>query len=112
MKMKRWTGRINTESGVVEQAGYSFMCPGCKERHSVVTQGAGPQWTFNGDEDHPVLTPSVLVTGYRFVGPGDEAEPIRCHSFVGCNGAQTGQIIFLNDCSHVLAGQVVDLPEL
>ena len=31
----------------------------------------------------------------------------RCHSYV-----KDGQIQFLNDCSHVLAGQTVDLPEL
>ena len=35
-----------------------------------------------------------------------------CHSFVGCNGALPGQIIFLSDCTHDLAGQVVDLADL
>ncbi|MCL4695464.1 MAG: hypothetical protein KJ023_00155 [Burkholderiaceae bacterium] len=37
--------------------------------------------------------------------------PLRsvCHSFVGCNGAQPGQIVFLSDCTHALAGQVREL---
>jgi hypothetical protein len=35
-----------------------------------------------------------------------------CHSFIGINGAKPGEIIFLSDCTHALAGQVRPLPEL
>lgn len=122
MKVKRWEGG--------GQAGYSFFCPGCKSRHSVRTGGAS--WTFNGDVHKPVLSPSVLVTSGHYAGrmadgscwctynaeqlaKGEEPAPFtcqRCHSFVGCNGAQPGQIIFLSDSTHELAGQTVDLPDL
>ncbi|MNT63780.1 hypothetical protein D3C72_2016250 [compost metagenome] len=65
-----------------------------------------PKWGFNGDLERPVLTPSVLQNWESSKGRR------CCHSFVGCNGAQPGQITFLGDCTHALAGQTVDLPEL
>lgn len=73
-----------------------FHCPACDEVHAVRTGPNGWQW--NGDRDKPTLTPSVLVTGR-----GDPN--YRCHSFV-----TDGRIQFLDDCSHALAGQTVDLP--
>ena len=38
-------------------------------------------------------------------------QDVLCHSYVGINGAKPGQIIYLNDSQHYLAGKVVDLPE-
>lgn len=83
-------------------------------------------WDFNGDFDRPVFGPSVLSRQTMNEPPvtPENIEQWRkqpweqhkvahvCHSFVGCNGAQPGQIIFLNDCTHALAGQTVDLPEI
>jgi hypothetical protein len=96
--------RVNHGSG--ELYGWRFTCPGCSQWDEpgsslhgthVVTTG----WTFNGDVDKPTLSPSVLVTGkYR-----DEER--RCHSFV-----HDGRIQFLSDCTHNLAGQTVELPEV
>lgn len=94
-----------------------FDCPGCGRTHAIYTQDTpadfiGPRWTFNGDFEKPVLSPS-LKCEYHEEGvsaPGDTDKV--CHSFVGCNGAQPGQIIFLGDCTHALAGQVVDLPQI
>jgi hypothetical protein len=113
-RIKRWEGG--------GQAGYNFFCPGCRDRHSVRTEG-GPAWTFNGDVERPVFTPSVLVNALELVRDADgkwtgewvrdgagQPVPLVCHSFVGCNGAQPGQIVFLGDCTHALKGQVVDLP--
>ena len=76
---------------------YFFMCPGCKETHRVYIGPGG--WVFNGDYNNPTLTPSVLVTA--------EPTPYRCHSFV-----TNGKIQFLSDCSHELAEQMVELPEI
>lgn len=75
-----------------------IMCPACDTYHAV-----NGSWEFNGDKDFPTFSPSLLVTipGHR--GPKD----YRCHSFV-----RNGQIIFLSDCSHAMAGKTVDLPEL
>lgn len=92
----------------------SFMCPGCNQRHAVmVGVGSGPRWGWNKDLVNPTLTPSVLVTWTEpsdlpgeFDDPSKDIEK-RCHSFV-----RNGNIEFLTDCSHVLAGKTVPLPEL
>ncbi|MDB5358827.1 MAG: hypothetical protein JWO51_124 [Rhodospirillales bacterium] len=101
--------------------GLTFFCPGCQERHQVTTNGPNP-WGWNGDLVRPTFTPSVLVTSGHFM-PGRDGkncwciysathpdEPAsfvckRCHSFV-----TDGQIQFLGDCTHALAGKTVPLP--
>lgn len=106
--VKRWEGG--------GRAGYNFRCPGCREVHSLPTEGDGVRWSFTGDAARPVFTPSVLVTWSEpsdveehFDDPAHDIKRV-CHSFIGCNGAQPGQIVFLGDCTHALAGKVVDLP--
>lgn len=83
-----------------------FKCPGCGRDHWI-QHGAddGPNWGWNGSLDNPTFTPSVLVT-YEGVDAGkDGAPPAVCHSFV-----TDGQIQYLSDCTHNLAGQTVELP--
>ena len=101
-----------------------FRCPGCNETHMVTTgDGAGPRWGYNGNAEAPTFTPSILIRSGHYV-PGYEAGPCWCtyakehpdedevfkcsvcHSFV-----RDGQIQFLNDCTHALAGQTVQLPD-
>lgn len=79
-----------------------WYCPGCKGVH-MIRYGEG-QWTWNMDRDKPTFHPSVLVTYSGF----DEDKPIKeiCHSFV-----RDGNMQFLNDCTHELAGQTVPIPE-
>lgn len=125
-KLRKWADSATGREGLI------YYCQGCQSHHSITTQGAGA-WGWNGDVDKPVFTPSVLVTGKDFTEKGDadyaawhaagfpdrngvpfESKDIRCHTFVGCNGAQPGEVIFLSDCTHALAGQVLpfaDLPE-
>lgn len=86
-----------------------FWCPGCDEAHVI-----GPSWSFNGDYDRPTFSPSVKVTGKRRItdeeyerimaGETVEIPDMCCHSFV-----TDGQIQFLVDCTHALAGQTVPL---
>ena len=83
--------------------GLSFRCEGCGGAHSIPVTGP-KAWGWNGDRDRPVFTPSLLLVG------GNAEGETRCHSFVGCNGARPGEIIFLSDCTHHLAGQVRPLP--
>lgn len=84
--------------------GYRFDCPGCGEPHQVPT--VGPKaWGFNGDVSRPTFSPSILVTWRHH--DGEETHEHTCHSFV-----RDGRIEFLSDCSHALAGQTVDLPEV
>ncbi|ANZ49188.1 putative ammonia monooxygenase [Erwinia phage Machina] len=105
----------------------SFLCPGCGVRHTAsVSSSGGPQWSWNGDVDRPTLTPSVLVRSGHYVpghdksgcwctyyadhpdeDPEDSFKCGVCHSFV-----TDGNIQFLNDCTHALAGKTVPLPEL
>lgn len=102
----------------------AFRCPGCQEYH-VVSVTAG-RWSWNGDVDHPTFSPSILVQSGHYaegkqgkIGSGcwcdynarhpSHPSPFRCrqcHCFV-----YDGQIRYLADCSHELAGQAVDLPD-
>jgi hypothetical protein len=82
----------------------SFYCPGCKCDHGVWLQKdgySGPAWGFNGDYDRPTFTPSIKVI-FPFAGKVN-----ICHSFV-----KDGMIEYLSDCTHELAGQTVELPEI
>lgn len=76
-----------------------IWCPGCHENHWVNTGPGG--WTFDGNVERPTFSPSILVEWGN--QPGDR----RCHSFV-----RGGRIQFLNDCTHGLRGQTVDLPDI
>ena len=80
---------------------WMFQCPGCGEHHAFWTRGLrGPIWNFNGDVECPTVNPSILVQGSPW-------ENRRCHSFI-----RDGRIQFLEDCTHSLRGQTVELPEL
>jgi hypothetical protein len=111
-----------------EKQAAAIHCPACGYSH---VMGIGPHyrghtWSFNGDDERPVFSPSLLMRQTMWhppVTPANykefEANPwpqeqreYVCHSFIGCNGAQPGEIIFLGDSTHHLAGQVVPLPEI
>lgn len=79
--------------------GYAFTCPGCGEIHAIPTHGP-KAWGFNGDLERPTFTPSILASCTW----GEKQERRVCHSFV-----RDGQIQFLGDCTHALAGQTVAL---
>lgn len=87
--------------------GYMFECPGCRQWHVVYTtderENGGHKWAFNGDVNRPTFSPSLLV--WRDHGPAEVQ--FRCHSFI-----RDGRVQFLSDCTHALAGQTVDLPEV
>ncbi len=104
-----------------------FRCPGCGCLHAPRVAGPGA-WTWNGSLERPTLQPSILLrTGHHALGyqTGSgcwctfDAERVKvgkepsgftcgvCHSFV-----TDGRIQFLDDCTHALAGQTVDLPEV
>lgn len=79
--------------------GWSIRCPACDDWH--VLSG----WSFDGNLERPTFTPSLLVTlrGIDDCGPVEH----RCHSFI-----RDGRIEYLGDCTHAMAGQTVDLPEM
>ncbi|MEN6538912.1 MAG: DUF6527 family protein [Mizugakiibacter sp.] len=106
--------------------GVRFNCPGCAllqhQNGGTVTlpvnwtppnmersplQGGRPHWTFNGDLERPTFGPSINSRWKRWAGHDQPSIECVCHSFI-----RDGRIQFLNDCTHALAGQTVDLPEI
>ncbi len=77
-----------------------FFCPGCKREHAI-----NDTWEFDENYDKPTISPSVLWNGGWYVK--GKWEKHICHSFI-----KEGKIQFLDDCTHKLAGQTVDLPEI
>jgi hypothetical protein len=76
-----------------------FFCPGCETDHTIPVGGDEPcKWSYNGNPEAPTFTPSILAH--------ETAVTPRCHSYV-----TNGDIKFLGDCSHKLAGQTVPLPK-
>jgi len=84
---------------------YTFRCPGCKTIHVVYVKGFNINWSFNGDLEEPTISPSLLLwhNGY----PEENIPAYRCHSYI-----RNGMIQFLDDCTHGLKGQTVELPEV
>jgi hypothetical protein len=88
--------------------GYGIECPGCGESHLFYSRDLAaarpdvPSWTFNGNLDLPTFSPSMYCEG-----KDSKCKPFICHSFV-----TDGRIQFLSDCTHELAGQTVELPEV
>jgi Family of unknown function (DUF6527) len=77
-----------------------FWCPGCDTIHEVRVTGPYA-WSWNDDVDQRVtLMPSILVREYEA-----QREARRCHSYVS-----SGQIQFLDDCTHALKGSTHPLP--
>jgi hypothetical protein len=87
---------------------WAIFCPGCRCYHAMHVQGGkptSPKWTFNGDVNYPTFHPSVLC---RWEYPVASQKPPKiCHSWI-----RAGRITFLDDSTHELAGQTVDLPEV
>lgn len=97
----------------------TFVCPGCQKfgGSGILTQDAGlaiggsgihilpvnsahvkPSWAWNGSLERPTLKPSIMT------GRGTTA---LCHSYL-----TNGVFHFLGDCTHDLANQQVEMPDL
>ncbi|MDP2377807.1 DUF6527 family protein [Reyranella sp.] len=105
--------------------GYSHWCPGCGEMHAIYTSkpniyNESPVWSFNGDLERPTFNPSIRIGGKQTVRDAEgrwTGEWVRdaagnaldacCHYHL-----HAGELKFLNDCTHKLAGQTVPLPPL
>lgn len=82
---------------------YYFICPACKTPHEIGTDPRDqfPVWEFNKDLEKPTIRPSIAVES------SCRGERTYCHSYV-----TYGKIKFLDDCTHELKGQTVDLPDV
>ena len=82
---------------------YYFICPACKTPHEIGTDPRDqfPVWEINKDLEKPTIRPSIAVES------SCRGERTYCHSYV-----TDGKIKFLDDCTHELKGQTVDLPDV
>jgi len=87
--------------------GYSHYCPACKEMHAFATEAPqwnGARWSFDGNLECPTFNPSMNIR----IGPYPKDGHIEiCHYFL-----KAGQIQYLCDCTHDMANQTVELPDL
>lgn len=100
---------------------YLFWCPGCQCGHAVWVErpnGLGARWTFNGDMVRPTFQPSLLVQHDIWFPPVTSENMAEwdkapwpqtkqrhvCHTFV-----TDGQIQYLGDCTHALAGKTIPM---
>lgn len=71
----------------------TFHCPGCECTHYFELDTG--RWTWNGDIEKPTCSPSL----FNHVPP-------KCHLWL-----QNGELKFLRDCEHSLAGTTQVPPE-
>ena len=87
-----------------------FNCPGCECGHMIRISGAHPCWEWNGNLENPTVSPSIRVTYPANPKALEEFKEWRfertCHMFV-----KEGKIQFLDDCTHLLKGQTVEVPD-
>jgi hypothetical protein len=82
------------------QETYMFECPGCGCFHFFRV----PPWRFNGNFEKPTVEGSVLVNAdLKTAAPG----AFRCHSII-----TDGKIQFLSDCTHALAGKIIEMEDI
>lgn len=92
--------------------GLAHWCPACREMHQYALDGpnsSGARWTWDGNVERPTFNPSMNI---RTNPVGDphyqwQAMSSTCHYFL-----HNGQIQYLSDCTHALAGRTIDMPEL
>lgn len=86
---------------------YRFYCPGCKSHHEPYVKpfqaANGASWRFNGNLERPTISPSIVNKVCR----PDGSKVMICHLYV-----TDGKIEYLSDCTHELAGQVVEMEDV
>lgn len=102
--------RLNRQYWPNEDFGY--WCPGCNSGHEIAVNQpnySNAKWTFNGNFQRPTFSPSLNL---RINPPGHphyqpDVSSTVCHCFIA-----DGRIQFLGDCTHGLAGQTVEMPDI
>lgn len=95
-----------------------FYCPGCDTHHMI-----DDKWTYSGTDEKPTVRASVLSkwvktpdplprdeNGNLITGPDGRAVGAKnmvCHLFI-----TDGNIKYLNDCTHNLAGETVPMEDI
>ena len=94
--MEKWTW----PTGEVQ---VMFHCPGCGGTHAYWLAHPPPKtqpiWEFDGNIQAPSWTPSL-----RIQSMSRKEKPYICHLYV-----RNGQIEYLSDCTHELAGKTIPM---
>ena len=80
--------------------GLQFYCPGCKVYHDF-----NDTWNIKWTGNKPTVSPSILVNNSQW-GVDNFGGSLRCPLYI-----KNGQIQYLNDCTHKLKGETVDMEE-
>jgi hypothetical protein len=103
---------VGTVDGYAQDGMVAHWCPACDRLHQFAVnapQRNGARWAWDGEVLAPTFMPSMNI---KTNPPGDPHHQPRAASSV-CHYILTkGRITFCGDCTHALAGQVVDLPDL
>lgn len=99
--------RSSNQDGTNVCLAHWIWCPGCETVHRPQTRlsetsvdFSGPLWDWDGNTESPTFSPSYKT----WWSEGPEHIERICHSFI-----RNGQWHFLDDCTHSLAGQIVDM---
>lgn len=85
---------------------YAHWCPACQELHDFAVDQPfrnNARWSWDGSVDEPTMSPSMNIT----IGPFEDGRRQVCHYYL-----TKGKLIYLNDCTHALKQQTVDLPDI
>lgn len=84
------------------------FCPACDDLHPFAVDKPfrnGSRWTFDGNPENPTFAPSMNIRTGPYNGGKKQGKTDVCHYFL-----KEGRIQYLDDCTHALRGQTVDLP--
>lgn len=93
--------------------GYGRWCEGCGNGHEINVDSpnsSGAKWTFDGNFARPTFAPSINMKVNTPDMGGHYQPDIKstvCHYFI-----RSGQIQYLPDCTHALAGKTIELPDI
>lgn len=91
---------VNRKVELVDDGDEQFLymwCPGCEQVHGITVCGPGA-WQWNRSQSRPTIQPPILFR--------DPTGGYRCHSVI-----QDGHWQFLTDCTHALAGSIVEMSD-
>jgi hypothetical protein len=115
-KVKMLSPKLAMISGYHFPAGsfaHAHWCPACNQLHEFAVDQPfrnGARWTYNGNPIAPTFSPSMNIkinTPDMGVSYQPDIDSSVCHYFL-----QGGRIQYLGDCTHAMAGQTVDLPDI
>jgi hypothetical protein len=85
--------------------GFAWWCPGCDKMHPLPYEKG---WSWDGNLEEPTFSPSFKHE-WRSKLMDDRSVDLHyvCHYIV-----TAGKVAYCGDCTHALAGQIIDMPDL